>query len=73
MTSRFVISEEFSYSEMIDKFKKNTETNTENNSFLNVAISLIVTMFILSIRTPQILTILVLKFEPVQFTTQCCV
>ena len=31
------------------------------------------TVFTLSIRTPQLLTIYVLKFEPVQFTTQCCV
>ena len=31
------------------------------------------TVFTLSIRTPQLSTILVLKFEQVQFTTQCCV
>ena len=31
------------------------------------------TVFTLSIRTPQLLTIYALKFEPVQFTTQCCV
>ena len=31
------------------------------------------TVFTLSIRTPQLLTIYVLKFEPVQFTTRCCV
>ena len=31
------------------------------------------TVFSLSIRTPQLLTIYVLKFEPVQFTTRCCV
>ena len=29
------------------------------------------TVFTLSIRTPQLLTIYVLKFEPVQFTTRC--
>ena len=32
-----------------------------------------ITVFTLSIRTPQRLTIYVLKFEPVQFTTRCCV
>ena len=32
-----------------------------------------ITVFTLSIRTPQLLTIYVLKFEPVQFTTRCCV
>ena len=31
------------------------------------------TIFTLSIRTPQLLTMLVLKFEQVQFTTRCCV
>ena len=31
------------------------------------------TVFTLSIRTPQLLTIYVLKFEPVQFTARCCV
>ena len=31
------------------------------------------TVFTLSIRTPELLTIYVLKFEPVQFTTRCCV
>ena len=31
------------------------------------------TVFTLSIRTPQLLTIYVLKFEPVQFTTRCYV
>ena len=31
------------------------------------------TVFTLSIRTPQLLTIYVLKFKPVQFTTRCCV
>ena len=31
------------------------------------------TVFTISIRTPQLLTIYVLKFEPVQFTTRCCV
>ena len=31
------------------------------------------TVFTLSIRTPQLLTIYVLKFEPVQFPTRCCV
>ena len=31
------------------------------------------TVFTLSIRTPQLLTILVRKFEQVQFTTRCCV
>ena len=31
------------------------------------------TVFTLRIRTPQLLTIYVLKFEPVQFTTRCCV
>ena len=31
------------------------------------------TLFTLSIRTPQLLIIYVLKFEPVQFTTRCCV
>ena len=31
------------------------------------------TVFTLSIQTPQLLTIYVLKFEPVQFTTRCCV
>ena len=30
-------------------------------------------VFTLSIRTHQLLTIYVLKFEPVQFTTRCCV
>ena len=30
-------------------------------------------VFTLSIRTPQLLTILVPEFEQVQFTTQCCV
>ena len=32
-----------------------------------------ITVFTLSSRTPQLLTIYVLKLEPVQFTTQCCV
>ena len=31
------------------------------------------TVFTLSIQTPQHLTILVLNFEQVQFTTRCCV
>ena len=31
------------------------------------------TTFILSIQTPQFLIILVIKFEQVQFTAQCCV
>ena len=31
------------------------------------------TVFTLNIRTPQLLTIYFLKFEPVQFTTRCCV
>ena len=31
------------------------------------------TVFILSIRVSQLLTILNLKFEQVQLTTQCCV
>ena len=31
------------------------------------------TVFTLSIQTPQLLTILLLKFEQVQFITQCCV
>ena len=31
------------------------------------------TVFTLSIQTPQLLTILNLKFEQVQLTTQCCV
>ena len=31
------------------------------------------TVFTLSIRTPKLLIISVLKFEPVQFTTRCCV
>ena len=31
------------------------------------------TVFILSIRTHQLCTILVLKFEQVQYTTRCCV
>ena len=31
------------------------------------------TVFTLSIQTPQLLTINVQKFEPVQFTTWCCV
>ena len=33
-------------------------------------ISVVIT---LSIQTPQLLTILYLKFEQVQFTTNCCV
>ena len=31
------------------------------------------TVFTLSIPTPQLLTMLVLNFEQVQFTTRCCV
>ena len=31
------------------------------------------TVFTFSIETPQLLTILYLKFEQVQFTTHCCV
>ena len=31
------------------------------------------TIFTLSIQTPKLLTILVPKFEQVQFTTRCCV
>ena len=31
------------------------------------------TVFTLSIQTTQILTMLVLKFEQVQFTTRCCI
>ena len=34
---------------------------------------MVLTVFTLSIRTPQLLTIYVLKFEPVQFTTRCFV
>ena len=30
------------------------------------------TIFTLSIQTPQLLSILVLNFEQVQFTTRCC-
>ena len=33
---------------------------------------IVTTVFTLSIRTPQLLTMYVLKFEPVQFTTRCC-
>ena len=34
---------------------------------------ILTTVFILSIRTSELLTILVLKFEHVQFTARCCV
>ena len=43
---------------------------TQSNNMWNISTG---TVFTQSIRTPQLLTIYVLKFEPVQFTTQCCV
>ena len=45
----------------------------ESNLLWEQILSLQSTIFTLSIRTPQLLTIYVLKFEPVQFTTRCCV
>ena len=63
------------------KKKKKPHKKKNNKKNPNATVLLIhfgvylglVTVFILSIRTPQTLTIYVLKFEPVQFTTRCCV
>ena len=40
---------------------------------VSFSLYLVTTVFTLSIRTPQLLTIYVLTFEPVQFTTRWCV
>ena len=59
--------------QFIDKFHKNDyHCRFANNQTFDFCVCYF-TVFTLSIQTPQLLTILCLKFEQVQFTIHCCV